>query len=137
MTGGTAAAANPDSDTIDPAVAVGGAAVGIVGGAAAIMGIAQLVSNVRPQNQNRNRNNRNDRDKEPPEEELRERIPSPSSPDDIEKLRKKVRFDSDSAAPPNVDMDTALFAFRPEDVTEIRRILAEHGTVYEIIRAPK
>ncbi len=130
-------------------MALGGAAVGVVGGTAVIAGIVLLINNVR-RSQKQKQDDR-DRDKEPSEEELRERAPSlpspdnvenlrecvlsPSSPDDVEKLRKQVRFTPDVT--PGVDMDTALFAFRSGDVDEIRRILAEHGAVYEIIRAPQ
>lgn len=124
---------------INTATAVGGAAVGVVGGAAVVAGVAQLLSNLRPpqiQNQNQQRQQREDRDKEPPEEELRARVPSP---DDVEKLRRRVRFDTDLAVPPPPadDADPALFAFRPEDVAEVRRILAENGIAHEIIRTPK
>lgn len=136
-----AATTADESKGIDTATVIGGAAVGVVGGAAVIAGVAQLLSNLRPprvQQQNQRRQEDRDRDKEPPEEELRARAPSPSSPDDVEKLRVQGRDEStDLPPPPGVGADAALFAFRPEDVAEIREILAAHGAVYEIIRAPQ
>jgi hypothetical protein len=133
-----------ENKKINTATAVGGAAVGVVGGAAVVAGVAQILSNLRPpqiqsNNQNQQRQQREDRnrDKEPSEEELRARAPSPPSPDDIEKLRRQSRTDStDFPNAPTVDMGSALFAFRPEDVATIRRVLAENGIVHEIIRAP-
>jgi hypothetical protein len=129
-------APEPESAASVTAKALGGAAVGVVGAGAVVMGIAQLM-NVRPPQQQKQQ--RQDRDKEPSEPELRDRAPTHDDGLGVDidldagVDRRRVRFKQPSMPGGGSDA-TALIAVRPEDVELVHRILAEHGASHEIIR---
>jgi hypothetical protein len=103
----------------DAAKALGGAAVGLVGVGAIVMGVVHA-RRVAPSQQQP----RQDRDKEPSESEQRARAPSTAEEDTVDI----------SLPPPTQERAHALFAVKAEDVEIVQRILTDHGAYHKIIR---